>query len=606
MFVFTRRRAAFISVAGAAVLLVGGGFFFKLRHDVRNALQHPPKDSAPLSFRLLPEPSVKVARWGGGGTSRVALTPDSLFSAGAFGLMDGPGKTAEALPTLRVSALTLWREQPLVGLEAGGLYLRRADHWEELRTGFGTLHVRDLVESPGGELFIGAREGLFKTQWGSNKVDRVDPAPVQSMALGPSGVLLEGGETGLRKVVAGRVESLPSPDPWIQWVGVQGDELTVLTPMGLAQGSLGGTLVPLPGFEGADSAVYADGALFATSGGHLLRREASGRSAEWFLPSKPKRVMAASGILFVDTEQGLYRRVEGRWVLARPRPYSLPGSGHVSALAQLGSKVVVGLFDEGIAVGNPGNAQEAWRAVSGSGTWGVNALLASNGTVMVASLRGVSRFDGQRLRPLGKEDGAAFALALTPAGVAVGYAQGVALPEGSFLSAFHGLPGNQALALLQDPGGLLFVGTPTGLGAIRGSRVAWRITSADGELPNAWVNALVDYQGTLFVGTYGGGVTRRKVSPADSEAMGTYEPFPETEGLKVSAGGLVAVGDSLLLGTDGQGLYRLSADGTRFVSVKVPLPSRHITAILPLKDNLLIGTDEGLALLPFPIPGEGD
>lgn len=59
----------------------------------------------------------------------------------------------------------------------------------------------------------------------------------------------------------------------------------------------------------------------------------------------------------------------------------------------------------------------------------------------------------------------------------MGYGQGVALPEGHFLSAFHGLPGNQALAMVQEPDGPLFIGTPTGLGAIQGSKVLWRVTA---------------------------------------------------------------------------------------------------------------------------------
>jgi ligand-binding sensor domain-containing protein len=113
------------------------------------------------------------------------------------------------------------------------------------------------------------------------------------------------------------------------------------------------------------------------------------------------------------------------------------------------------------------------------------------------------------------------------------------------------------------------------------------------------------FNGKLYIGTYGGGVTRRDTPAADRAAMGTYEAFPETAGFKASSGCLVAAGGALYLGTDGQGLFRLSADGQRFDPVKAPLPSPHITAILPAKDGLFIGTDEGLAKLPLPLPGEG-
>jgi len=183
--------------------------------------------------------------------------------------------------------------------------------------------------------------------------------------------------------------------------------------------------------------------------------------------------------------------------------------------------------------------------------------------------------------------------------------QGVALPGSRFLTAFHGLPGNQALALATDTDGLLFVGTPSGLGAVRGARVAWRLTSGDGKLPHPWVTALARFGDALYVGTYGGGLTKRTAAAANQDAVGAFDPFVETEGLKVSGGCLVAAQGTLHAGTDGQGLFRLSRDGSRFLPLKVPLPSPHITAILPTPDGLYVGTDEGLARIPLPLPSEG-
>ncbi|HEX9080677.1 MAG TPA: hypothetical protein VF768_00290, partial [Holophagaceae bacterium] len=237
--------------------------------------------------------------------------------------------------------------------------------------------------------------------------------------------------------------------------------------------------------------------------------------------------------------------------------------------------------------------------------WGVNALMPSGGILYVASLRGVSRFDGARLAPVAGEEGAAFSLTESPAGPVFGTGQGVALPDGAFLSAFHGLPGNQALALAMDPSGLLFVGTPSGLGAVRGARVLWRLTSGDGKLPHPWVTALARFGDALYLGTYGGGLAKRLAPATQGDAVGAFVPFVETEGMKVSANGLVAAGGTLFAGTDGQGLLRLSPDGSRFLPVKVPLPSPHITAILPAPEGLYVGTDEGLARIPLPLSGEG-
>jgi hypothetical protein len=274
----------------------------------------------------------------------------------------------------------------------------------------------------------------------------------------------------------------------------------------------------------------------------------------------------------------------------------------------LESRIVVGLFNGGLAVGEPTGQGKppsfTWSAIPGSSAWGVNALLNGGGSLFVASLRGVSRFDGRRLLPVeGGEAGAAFSLASTGGGLAMGFGQGVSLPGGRFLSAFHGLPGNQALALVA--GDQLFVGTPTGLGAIAGNRVAWRVTAGEGKLPHPWITALVLHGEDLFIGTYGGGVARRRVSKADPKGPGQFESFPETEGFKVNTGCLVEAGGRLYLGTDGKGLYRLSVDGHRFLPVRVPLPSPRVTAILPGKDGLYIGTDEGLTRLHDPLPDEG-
>ncbi len=600
----TRRAVVFTALG---VVLAGGtGLFLRLRHQVRAALDAPVGRTAPLEFLPVAEPTVKVARWGSGEVVSVAATPETLFTAGGSGIWDARGDLSKALPTLRASAMTLWRGEPVAALEAGGVFLRRGGAWEELRTGFGVLHARALMETPGGELLIGAREGLFKAAWGATTMEKLDAAAVKCIALGPSGGIFAGGETGLRRVDGRTVELIPTPDPWISWVGVADGSLSVLTPLGLARGPLGGAVTPLR--EGADarSAALLEGTLYAVSGGHLLAFDASGRGTETFPPSPATRVMTADGVLFMDTVAGLYRRSEGRWDLVRPKPSALPdGFHHVGALAIMGSKLAVGCFDGGLAVGDPSDASWKWRVIPGASAWGVNALLPEGGALFVASLRGAARFDGQRLTPIG-DGGAAFSLATTPGGVAIGYGQGVALPEGPFLSAFHGLPGNQALTMAHDEAGLLFIGTPTGLGAIKGGKVLWRVTAGDGRLPNPWVNALTVFHDALFVGTYGGGIARRDAPATDRTAKGDFTPFPETAGLKVSEGCLVASIGTLFVGTDGQGLYRLSADGARFVPVNAPLPSRHITAILPVQDGLLVGTDEGLARLPLPIPGEGD
>jgi ligand-binding sensor domain-containing protein len=245
-------------------------------------------------------------------------------------------------------------------------------------------------------------------------------------------------------------------------------------------------------------------------------------------------------------------------------------------------------------IGDEQAGERTWRNVPGSAAWGVNALLSAGGTLYVASLRGAARLDGERLIPL-PGPGAAFSLAATPDGVAIGYGQGVLLPQSRLLSAFHGLPGNQALALVWADA--LYVGTPSGLGAVREGRVLWRLGQGDGRLPHPWITALLTSEQGLVIGTYGGGIAR--VPAARQGGVPRVERLVETEGLKVNAGCLVSAGGRLYAGMDGRGLWRSSADGRRFERLDLALPSPRITALLPIADGLLVGTDQGVALVPL-------
>jgi hypothetical protein len=586
---FPRARFIFIAaaLAGLAGALVAG---LRVRSSVDEALLARSDSERSLTFAPL-APTSNTEHWASADVDGIALSAEGLLTAGAFGVDDGTGGLHSGLPTLHAAAVALWRERPVVGLTAGGLFRRVQGRWEEARTGFGLLHVRCLAESPAGDLWIGAREGLFRAPFSAARMQRVDRHPVRALAL-EAGLTLAAGEEGLRLIRGREVVVVTTADPWVESVGLVGDRVFAVTATGLEVGDLGSPLAPAPGGEDVvQGLAYADRFYALTASPATLRRiEASGAAMEERVPARPRRVLASNGVLFVDSDEGLWRRDSGGFVLLRPRIGALPGGrSHVTALARLGDTLVAGFFDGGLAVADGREARLAWRDVAGSAAWGVNALLPAGGVVYVASLRGAARFDGRRLTPV-DGPGPAFSLASSDDGVAIGYAQGVLLPGSKLLSAFHGLPGNQALALAS--GDALFVGTPSGLGAVRRRRVAWRATSSEGALPHPWVTALHLAGDVLYVGTYGGGVVRRT-------GAGRYEPFVETESLKINAGCLAEAGGRLYAGTDGRGLWRLSEDKTRFEPLRGAwLPSPRITALLADEGALYVGTDEGLARLP--------
>ncbi len=594
------RLLALVVTLGAVVFAAAATAFYSIRTTVRRSLDERVEAGRPLQWIPVPPLSTDLERWGDGTIAGVLLTPTGLLTAGGSGVRSAGDSLSSGLPTLRASALHSWRGRPVVALEAGGVFRRAEGTWEEARSGYGVLHVRCLGESEGGELLVGAREGLFRVAWGAPILERLDERPVRSLVPIP-GAVLAAGEEGLHRVGTSAAVRVPTGDPWIESVGVVAGQVFAATATGLVRGAPGDALAPVDGGEDAAAGVVHGDAFWATTAppGPLVRRfDANGGVHVERLPARVLRLVVSERTLFADTPAGLFRRDDVGWRLAAPRPPALPpGAAHVTALSFLGERLVAGIFGGGLVEADERTL--AWREVPGTAAWGVNALLPAGGTLFVASLRGAARFDGRRLTPL-EGPGAAFSLAATSQGVAIGYGQGVLLPGSSLLSAFHGLPGNQALALAV--GESLFVGTPSGLGALDGRRVRWRATGSDGRLPHPWVQALLVTEDSLFVGTYGGGIARRPRvrGIADGAAL---EPFPETEGVKVSTGGLAEIGGRVYAATEGRGLFRLRADGSRFERLALPLPSPRVTALVARAGTLWVGTDEGLLRLPLAVLG---
>ncbi len=593
------RRAAVVACAVLACSIALGAWLL-LRRQLNRALEGPGPDTRPLQLVALARPPRPPEVWTGPEVEAVAFPAGELLTAGAAGVWHARlGDLTPGLPSRRATALALWAGDPVVALEAGGIAVERGGAWHELRSGWGVLHVRALQEAPGSELLIGAREGLFQAALGATVLERLASHPVRSLALGP-GFILTGGEQGLYRVQPGRSTPIETPDPWIESVAVTGDTAWAVTAAGLARGPCDGPLQALRGGEAVVQAVWHDGKLWTVSdpAANAVRAlSPDGTTGDEPLPSEARRVMSASGVLFADSAEGLLRRDPDGWRLVRQHRGTLPPDGaHVTALARFRGRLFAGLFDGGLVVADDRGSGLEWSRVAGTAAWGVNALLVAGGELWIASLRGTARYDGHTLRAL-EGPGAAFSLAATRDGVAIGYGQGVLLPGQTLLSAFHGLPGNQALALAEQDA--LYVGTPSGLGALRGRRVLWRVTAGEGKLPHPWVTALLAEEDGLLVGTWGGGLVRRRGSAAASSATdaGLWQPFAETEGLQLSPGALVTAGGRVWAGTDTAGLWRLSRDRSRFERVGAALPSTRVTALLAEPGVLWVGTDQGVARL---------
>lgn len=154
-----------------------------------------------------------------------------------------------------------------------------------------------------------------------------------------------------------------------------------------------------------------------------------------------------------------------------------------------------------------------------------------------------------------------------------------------------GLPQNTISAIAQTPDGHLWLGTREGLARFDGLRFKIFNTESTPEIGhNQILSLFTDKDGALWIGTWGGGLTRLEA--------GRFTRFTAADGLPselVSAIFQDAQG-RLWVGTDGGGLTRL--DGDRFT----PIPSRdalgkHVRAIAEDATGLWIGSDAGLARL---------
>jgi hypothetical protein len=607
----------------AAVALAAGLVLFVLNRRVDQAFETSTAAESAVEFVVVPERE-PLPFWGSDDVEAVVELPGGLYAAGGFGVARlepsreriGGGfvrvDISSALPTRRASALSAWRNDLVAGLDQGGFYLYKDGSWSEAHSGFGVLHIRALVETPAGELWIGAREGLFRLGLAERAMTRLHASPVRSVSIAEGGLVVSGGEAGAFSTQGGVTNpmTLEGDTRWVEDVVALGRRVFAITPIGLlAQGS-DGALRTIAGGGNVGSIVRDGDDLLATTDPPdttLRRFEASGAFQIERLPSTMRRAFSTSSRVLADTELGLVEKTRSGWavILRRAQP-GLVGHAHVGALGSYRDRLMVGFFDGGIAelvsarpdhgTQPPGTAPEAQRlalrpitAAASSTVWAVNALLNAGGALHIASLRGAFRFDGVGFQAL-EGSGAAFSLAPTSGGVAIGYGEGVLLPERKLLSAFHGLPGNQAIAVAPVGAGLM-VGTPSGLGFIEDHVVRWRVASGEGKLPHPWVTAILPLSESTLIGTYGGGLVRRTGA---LNGAGNWQTFAETQGLKINPGCLVEAHHRIYAGTDGDGVFRLSMDGTRFERLKLALPSPRVTALFEKDGFLYIGTDEGL------------
>ncbi len=165
------------------------------------------------------------------------------------------------------------------------------------------------------------------------------------------------------------------------------------------------------------------------------------------------------------------------------------------------------------------------------------------------------------------------------------------------ITAFHGLASNH-LYTATSMGTRLFVGSLAGLAELEGLRVVRTYKTSNSHLSHDWVTALAEADGTVYVGTNGGGVdallpTGEWVNFADE--LGKFE---------VNQNAMHYDGERLYVGTSDRGLLVYNTQSRRWTRISAGLASQSVTAITSDDRVVYVGTLNGLMRIEKRVVGE--
>jgi ligand-binding sensor domain-containing protein len=545
----------------------------------------------------------------------LAVFRDRLFiGTASSGLMafDGDGFTAYRFvkpKAARVSVLAASESELLIGTLDGGLFEydgRRFTRRFNSAAGAGFTRVTALLPFAS-RLYVGTQDdGLYL--WREGHVEHLStgeglPSPrVTGLAALPAGdaqygavaVATDFGIAGLND--ANEIKII-SKQPNVTSIAVSGDRLFA--------GRFGGGVLDVSAERTKAPAGQAPTGLSETPG---LPRDAAAL------------VFADERSLWALTGEGAFARdAHGSGPAFEPVAASLTGErmitgDHITGLALDGAnRLWVGYFDRGVDVIAP-ETSERLSHVEDDHVREVNFITydQTSGQTLIATSRGLVALDGRmRQSVLTRQqnglisDAVAHVSLMTaspaaggPASLPVGGAMVLATAGGlteiaggraRSLTTFHGLASNH-LYTTAVSGSRLFVGSLAGLIELEGLRVVRTYKTSNSRLSHDWVTALAAAEGTLYVGTNGGGVdallpTGEWVSFANDREAGKFEVNPNA---------MYFDGERLYVGTGDKGLLVYNTRARSWKRISAGLSSPSVTAITSDDRYVYVGTMNGL------------
>ena len=559
----------------------------------------------------------------------LAVFRDRLFigTAGA-GLIafDGDGFTGyrfEKPKAARVSVLRATDTELLIGTLDGGLFEYDGERFSRRlnsATGADFSRVTALLDLDS-RLYIGTQDrGLYV--WREAHIDHLDtnaglPSPhVTALEALPSsfeesGVVAAATDFGVVAIGEDNEVRSISNQPNVSSLAVSGGRVWA--------GLFTGGMLDIGNKPAADKP--------ARPGPGASLAEATG------LPrSSPAVVAAYDGRLWALTREGAFARDESNDGPAFDRVAgslaadSVVTAGHITGLAVDGmNRLWVGYFDRGIDTIAP-ETSERLSHIEDDRVREVNFVLfdREQQRVLAATSRGLVAFDPRLNQTVFTRErnglindsvahitvadvGPSFQ-ASTSAAPAINASSHVmvlatagGLTEVSdgrarSMTAFHGLASNHLYTSVAV-GSRLFVGSLAGLVELEGLRVVRTYKTSNSRLSHDWVSALAESNGTLFVGTNGGGVDA--LLPT-----GEWINFAEELGsFEVNQNAMHADGERLYVGTSDRGLLVYNTRDRRWSQLSAGLASQNVTAITSDDEFVYVGTLNGLVRIEKRVMG---
>jgi len=534
----------------------------------------------------------------------------------------------EGLPSQDLTALAVFNDSLWIGTSDSGLIRLKDEEWTHFvphKTGHRYIH--SLLATPQGKLLMGTDAGIlsfddrrFSDFWPGLKTETVTSlaGDAQNLFAGTfknglyhyeAGVLQHfGREEGLRDLLVNDIQ-IDGERCYVSTAdGIQILEKkafrTVATNLFVTSFLIdGNTLWGATRERGIVRLKTPESNMVRTPRRQRLSasmnprsdRTSTLRSSPAMMKKLDAVIVSASGSQISILESNEWRKWNS--------PHALFSDANVSSLLRAkNGELWIGYFDDGLDILSV--SKDAITHYKDDNLFCVNHISEdSRGRVYVSTSNGLVVFQPDRTsRVYRTQDGLLSdrvmqALPLDPEGkaVAIATAQGFTLKEGDRMKsifAFHGLVNNHVYTMAAE-GRQIFLGTLGGISQLSGMQVTANYTQMDSGLKRNWVNAMLNIDNKLYVGTYGSGIQVKTDS-------GQWLDFPALpEDLEINPNALYYDGTLLFCGTLDRGLYIYNTKLNSWKHVSQGLPSLNVTSFAADGDLIYIGTDRGLLQMKY-------